>query len=368
MNDIILTPSDFVALVNQTLEFAYPIVVIEGELSEFKISKNKWVYFSLKDDASIVKFFGTIYQIPGPLEDGMIVRVVGNPRLHNRFGFSVNVQSVAPVGEGSIKKAADLLKVKLQKEGLFDPARKRRLPRYPSRVGLITAATSAAYADFTKIAAARWGGVEINVADVYVQGDQSVGSIIQAIENLNMLSNPPEFIVLIRGGGSLEDLAAFSDERVVLAVAASRLPMVVAIGHEVDESLAELAADIRASTPSNAAELIFPDKKHELANLKITKSNFESEVYDQISNQAEVVKNSADHLGRLIENILSFEKQRLDSSRRLAELFNPRSALKRGYAIVRKQGQTITKTAQVKPGDNLSIDLSDGIIKVIAEV
>jgi exodeoxyribonuclease VII large subunit len=168
MEGVVLSPVDFVALLNQTLEFAYPTVTIEGELSNFRISKNRWVYFDLQDDAASVKFFGTVYMLPGPLEDGLKLRVVGSPRLHPRFGFSINILSMAPVGEGSIKKAADLLAAKLEAEGLFDPARKRLLPPAPKTIGLITAAASAAYADFIKILNERWGGIEILLADVYV--------------------------------------------------------------------------------------------------------------------------------------------------------------------------------------------------------
>jgi exodeoxyribonuclease VII large subunit len=151
-----LTPTDFVAVLNQTLETAYPHVVIEGELSNFRISKNRWVYFDLKDDHASVKFFGTVYSLPGPLEEGMLLKVSGSPRLHPLFGFSVNFQTIELSGEGTIKKAFELLLKKLTLEGLFDDSRKRRLPYPPQTIGLITSRESAAYADFTKIINARW--------------------------------------------------------------------------------------------------------------------------------------------------------------------------------------------------------------------
>ena len=218
-----LSVSDFVALLNQTLEFAYPSVTIIGELANFRVSKNRWVYFDLKDDKASVKFFGTVYQLPGPLEEGMLLKVRGQPRLHQLYGFSVNVLSMLPAGEGSIRRAADLLQAKLTVEGLFDPARKRALPYPPSRVGLITSAQSAAYADFIKIMNARWQGVEIELIDVQVQGEPAPEQISQAIEQFNAQALPPEVLVLIRGGGSAEDLAAFSSEQVTRAVAASRV-------------------------------------------------------------------------------------------------------------------------------------------------
>ena len=145
MPEIIYSPTDFVAVINQTLEYAYPRVTIEGELANFRVSKNRWVYFDLKDENANVSFFGTIYQLPGPLEDGLMVRAIGLPRLHPRFGFSVTLESLVPVGEGALKKASDLLHKKLEKEGLFAPERKRSLPLTPQRIGLITAAKSAAY-------------------------------------------------------------------------------------------------------------------------------------------------------------------------------------------------------------------------------
>ena len=171
MDDLVLTVSDFVAVFNQTIEFAYPNVVLRGELANLRVSKNRWVYFDLKDDLASVKCFGTVYQLPGPLEDGMLLEVRAVPRLHPQFGFSLTVQNITPVGEGSIKRAATLLQAKLAKEGLFDENRKRRLPYPPARVGLITSVGSAAYADFIKILDARWGGIELLMADVQVQGE-----------------------------------------------------------------------------------------------------------------------------------------------------------------------------------------------------
>src|SRR5262249_23678661 len=157
---------EFVAVCNQTLEYAYPHVTVTGELANFRISKNRWVYFDLKDDEACVRFFGTVYQLPGPLEDGMTLAVSGVPRLHPLYGFSINVLSMRPTGEGSIKKAAQLLEAKLTQEGLFDPQRKRALPYPPTHIGLITSAESAAYRDFIKVLGERWGGVRISLIDV----------------------------------------------------------------------------------------------------------------------------------------------------------------------------------------------------------
>lgn len=367
MQDLILSPSDFVALVNQTLEFAYPNVVIEGEICNFQVARGRWVYFALKDELSTVQFFGSVYNLPGPLEDGLQVRVLGNPRLHAKFGFSVNVLSIAPVGQGSIKKAADLLSAKLAAEGLFDPARKRGLPAMPSRIGLITAGKSAAYADFVKILAERWGGVEIDFADALVQGDQAPISIIKAIEHINQLAEPPEVLVITRGGGSAEDLAAFNDERVVRAVATSRIPTLIAIGHEIDESLAELAADARASTPSNAASLVVPDRKHEISGLQIKRQSLAADVVDIYGDQLIYLEDSRVHLAQQITRLLEVERERLGASRRLSSLYDPRAALRRGYALVRKDGKIVSRVALAKLRDSLQLDLSDGKLNVTVD-
>lgn len=364
MQDVVLSPTDFVALVNQTLEFAYPNVVIEGELCNFRIAKNRWIYFSLKDEVAQVEFFGSVYQLPGPLEEGMKVRALGNPRLHTKFGFSVNVINLSPVGEGSIKKAADLVAAKLYSEGLFELSRKRALPAMPSRLGLITAAGSAAYHDFIKILGERWSGATVLFADAYVQGDQAPASIIKAIEHMNQLAEPPEVLVITRGGGSVEDLAAFNDERVVRAVAASRIPTIVAVGHEIDESLAELAADIRASTPSNAAQLATPDKKHEQARLAAERSSLLAELLDIHRQQTLAVQTAKQNLSAGILAMLNVEKQRLVANRRLVALFNPEAALKRGYAIVRKNSHIVSDLKQVSEGDTLNVVMRGGTLKV----
>jgi len=364
MPDLVLSPTDFVALVNQTLEFAYPNVIIEGELSDFRVSKNRWVYFSLKDDVSSVQFFGTVYQLPGPLEDGLNIRVVGMPRLHHKFGFSINIVSLSPVGEGSIKKAADLLRAKLEAEGLFAQERKRTLPTYPETIGLITAGGSAAYADFIKILDERWGGAEIQFIDVYVQGEQAAGQIVQAIEHINQLAEPPEVLVITRGGGSAEDLNAFNDERVVRAVASSRIPIVVAVGHEVDESLAELAADMRASTPSNAAQIVVPDKHHELSHLKIKRQGLMQDLIDLYEDASQGLTADREYLTSQVFRLFEIEHERLLANRRLSTLFDPSAALRRGYAIVRQGRQIVTKTGQTKAGQGLDVQLSDGKLNV----
>ncbi|HEY5806101.1 MAG TPA: exodeoxyribonuclease VII large subunit [Candidatus Saccharimonadales bacterium] len=357
--EIIFTVSEFVGVLNQTLEYAYPHVTVTGELANFKVSKNRWVYFDLKDETAMVRFFGTVYQLPGPLEDGMLLAVSGMPRLHPQYGFSVSVISIRPTGEGSIKKAATLLQEKLAKEGLFEPERKRPLPHPPTHIGLITSAESAAYRDFVKVLSARWGGMRISLIDVQVQGEASAVQLVAAIEQCNQMAEPPEVLVITRGGGSAEDLQAFSTEQVTRAVAASRIPTLVAIGHEVDVSLAELAADRRASTPSNAAELLVPDRRAVLAGLEADKERLEREARRALKDFATELTLSAGILHVTAERALVVAKQQLNNKRQLLHAFDPQAALQRGYALVRLDGSLVRSGKQIEAGDDISISLSD---------
>ncbi len=354
------SPSDFVAVVNQTFEFAYPYVEIVGELANFRVSKGKWVYFDLKDETASVKFFGSVYNLPGPLEDGMVVRVSGAPRLSPLYGFSVSFQQITPVGEGALKRAADLLRKKLEQEGLFDPAHKRALPYPPSRVGLITSGQSAAYRDFLKVLGARWRDVEIVHADVGVQGDAAVGEVVRAIELLNQRSDI-DALVLTRGGGSADDLAVFGSEQVVRAVAASKVPTMVAIGHEVDVSLAELAADMRASTPSNAAELLVPSVQDVLRDIRNIRDGMTMMLSQKLAHEVAEVGAIQNALALRFGELLRTATEAVAGQRTLLGALNPTAILDRGYAIVRRiDGGVVRTTTSVHAGDSLRITLSDG--------
>lgn len=361
-NELIFSVSDFVAVLNQTLEFAYPSTLIVGEIANFRVSKGKWVYFDLKDDHSSVKFFGTIYQLPGPLEDGMMLQVRGVPRLHNLYGFSVNVQFMQPVGEGSLKKAADLLLKKLEAEGLFDPARKRALPYPPRKIGLITSGESAAYHDFMKILHERWSGVEVLHADVQVQGEAAIGQIVSAIQYFNTHADDVEVLVITRGGGSADDLAAFSTEQVTRAVAGSRIPTIVAIGHEVDISLAELAADQRASTPSNAAQLLVPDKVQTLQAIEASRVTLGQSLMQVVTDAQDAVGDQKQALHHGVWRALERVHHRLQLQHQLLHALNPTAALRRGYAIVRKEANVVRSAKHVHVGDTLRVTFSDGTV------
>lgn len=333
--DIRLSVSDFVALVNQTLEYAMPNIVIVGEVSGYNVRQGKWVRFKLKDETSAVDFFGSTFQVRTPLEDGMVVAVLGRPRLSDKWGFSVSIQSVQPVGEGSIKRGFDLLLKKLEAEGLFDPARKRPLPEFPKRIGLISSTQAAGYADFIKVLNGRWGGMQVEVANTLVQGINAPGQITRAIEYFNQVGEPPEVLVIVRGGGDPDDLAAFNDEGLVRAISASRIPTLVGVGHEIDTTLADLVVDVRASTPSNAAQILVPDKRELIER---SRSVVKSIVPIMQATLAEYRRETADLMangGLMITERIRSLKDETASTLRLLTQYDPETVLARGYALVR---------------------------------
>lgn len=364
MEQTILQVSDLLALVNQTLEYALPTVVVEGEVAEFSISRGKFVFFNLKDDTGAVGCFMMSFALHQPLEDGMRVRIVAQPRLTDWGKFSLTVRQILPVGEGSIKRAFELLRSKLQKEGLFDESRKRTLPNMPTHIGLIASVESAGYADFIKILNHRWGGVAVDVADVQVQGLSAAEQILRAVDYFNQQADPPQVLVVVRGGGSADDLAVFNDEALVRAIAGSRVPTMVGVGHEVDTSLCDLAADVRAATPSNAAQLLVPDRAAILAEL----TQREKRLADMLSTHAETIRRTLalalSTMLKQIELAVGERRQHIKQAELLLKQLDPHIVLQRGYALVRDaKNQIVRQASQARPGDVLTITLAHAIIE-----
>ncbi|MBP9812843.1 exodeoxyribonuclease VII large subunit [Candidatus Saccharibacteria bacterium] len=361
---LVFTPTDFVAITNQVFETAFGFSYIEGELANFRISKNKWLYFDIKDASSKVACFGSVYAMPGPLEEGMTVVVGGRATMHSQFGFNFTIQSIAPSGQGSIKKAFDLLKAKLTAEGLFEEARKRSVPYPPNNIALVTSLESAAYADFIKVLSHRWPFANLAVYDSLVQGDQAPTQLVNAINNANANEVLADVLVITRGGGSADDLSAFNDERVVRAVASSRIPTVVAIGHEVDESLAELASDKRASTPSNAAELLVPDRQAEARQILGLKPRLSSSFKTIITSNLENNQRSLENIKSIFNAKLRTAQAELDLSKHRLKLLNPRSVLKKGYSVVRQTGGAVVKNSKsLNVGQNIELIFYQGSAK-----
>lgn len=335
MENIPLSVSDFVALVNQTLEYAYPTVAVVGEVSEFKVNQGKWVSFKLKDGGAVVNCFMSVFQLRIPIEDGMKVLVTANPKLNPKGYFNLNVRLVKPVGEGSIKKGFELLKEKLEKEGLFAPERKRQLPAMPTRIGVVTSTESAAYADFCTILNQRWGGAQVIVAHTQVQGDPAADQMIRAINYMNELEQLPEVLVIIRGGGAAEDLMAFNDEQLARSIAASRIPTLVGVGHEIDHTLADMVADVRAATPTNAAEIVVPDKQAVLADVRQKVIHMGQLLIRNIDDYSVRNREALRHALRRIDHVYEQTESRLEALMLAIRQVNPSSVLRQGYAIMR---------------------------------
>lgn len=341
--------SDFIASLNQTLDYAYPTVVVEGEVASFRVNQGKWVFFDIKDDTSSVSCFMSVFQLRIPIEDGMTVLVRANPKVTKWGKFSLTIQSIHPKGEGSIKKSFDLLKSKLNKEGLFALERKRMLPAMPQHIAVISSVQAAGYADFIKILNERWGGIKVDVAHVQVQGDAAAEQIVRAIQYFNEQEVLPEVLVIIRGGGSADDLATFNDELLVRAVAASRIPTLVGVGHEVDVTLADMVADVRAATPSNAAQIVVPDRNEvkNMMRLKLLRAGDSLQVIVEkgLRDTHELLRSS---LTRIDERIL-FDRQALVTMAAQLRAYDPEAVMARGYAIVRGTvtvGSTLTVERQ----------------------
>ena len=378
MNDQILSVSELSDYINQTLEYAYPSVVVEGEVSSFKISQGKWVFFDIKDSQTTLGCFMSIYQLNTPLEDGMLVRVVAQPKLTTWGKFSLTVKSVELAGEGSVKKAFELLKLKLEKEGLFALDRKRQLPQYPKRVALVTSKQAAAYNDFVTILQDRWGGVSVDHLQVQVQGSSAPQQSVEAIEYFNMKAADYDALVIIRGGGSAEDLQAFQTEPVARAIYSSEIATVVAIGHEDDISLAELVADLRAATPTDAARLLVPDKKSVITQLEASislQSELTLKILQRESDKLTRFHNSLRFVIDSAVSDLSSKQYRLNSaistainsshsefavlSQKLTSL-SPQSVLDRGYAVVSYEGRSVSSTSTLKNNDSIMVQLAQG--------
>lgn len=331
--EIKFSVSEFIDICNQSLDYAFPSVIIEGEVASFKVNQGKWVFFDLKEGDSSVSCFMVVTQLRAALTDGMKVRVRATPKLTRWGKFSLTVSQVMPVGEGSIKKNFELLKKRLMAEGLFDPARKRPIPQGLSKIGVISSTNAAGYIDFLKILSDRWGGMEIQTVNTQVQGLAAPEQIVRALDYFNQRAEV-EAIIIVRGGGSADDLAAFNDEGLARAIASSRIPIMTGIGHEVDESLADLVADVRASTPSNAAERLAPDRQEILRRVQYGLNRIQSTIKERLEYLSSEVQRRIQEAKKQILLKIEQSEHHVQETMRILQSLNPESVLKRGYAIV----------------------------------
>ncbi len=341
-----------------------PTVWVEGEVTELR-RHERWasVFFTLKDPAdgaclpaSMPR--GRFDALRLDLADGERVHVFGRPELYEARGeFRLRVLSVERFGIGAHLAAIDRLKAKLAGEGLFADERKRPLPRLPRRIGLVTGNDAAAKRDVLATIAARFPPARVLVAETYVQGPKAAPAIIDA---LRRLSEEPEIdvLVLARGGGSFEDLLPFSEEQLVRAIAASRVPIVSAVGHEQDTPLCDLAADVRASTPTAAGRLVVPDLRELLERLGRSRSSLQRSVRRSLERERQRLTHVRLRLDRAPSLALERKRSSLEHTHGRLRALSPRSTLARGYAIVR----TTEGIAKSPPhsGAHVEVEVAEG--------
>ena len=383
---MVLTVSELTRRIKSTLEVGYPSVVVTGELSNAKIHTSGHFYFSLKDASAQLN--GVMWRSRVGLlafrpQDGMKVVVSGRITVYEpRGAYQIDAWSIKPVGVGELQLAFDRLKQKLESEGLFDADRKRPIPEIPQKIGVVTSATGAAIHDILTVIARRFPAVEIILRAAQVQGVGAAEDIAAGIDELNTI---PDIDVMIvgRGGGSLEDLWAFNEEPVARALARSRIPVISAVGHEVDYTIADYVADLRAPTPSAAAELVVPDRVAVLDQVANSWYTIKREVESHLAERKERIAHlltsygfgrPADLLRQYVQRIddlhqdLSlavanrltlFETRHRAVAQRLAAL-DPHLPLERGFVLVRRNGDVIVRSTLLHSGDKVSLEFNDG--------
>jgi exodeoxyribonuclease VII large subunit len=357
----VLTVSQTIKLCNTLFDGMQ--LKVEGEVTSYSLNQGKFIFFDLKDENEEAKLgcFMMAFQLSTPIEDGMRVIVYAKPGIYPKNGqFRLTVTKVEPKGEGSLKRSFELLRAKLQAEGLFDQARKRPIPRFVSRVGVISSSEAAGFGDFKKIAFQRLPGIKFYFVPVSVQGKEAEREISQAFDSLNSTLTL-DAIVLIRGGGSLEDLQAFNGEAVARSIVRSKVPVMVGVGHEKDITIADYCADVRASTPSNAAQLLLPTKE-EVQNLVIRLTqDGQRRVEQEISRQRQTIQFKVERMKQKLLYEIQNSRQLVQNLIKQISALSPQETLNRGYSLTAKEnGELVTKATQLKPGEKIVSQFSSG--------
>jgi exodeoxyribonuclease VII large subunit len=384
-----LTVWELTSQIKDLLEAAFPSVWVAGEVSNFARSQSGHCYLTLKDDRAqlrAVMWRGVASRLRFDLSDGLEVICRGHLDLYaSRGTYQLVIADIVPKGMGALELALRQLREKLAREGLFDAARKRPLPPFVRRIAVITSPTGAAIRDFLQVLARRWRGADVLVAPVRVQGEGAGAEIAAAIETVNRLPERPDCIVVTRGGGSMEDLWAFNEERVVRAIAASRIPVISAVGHEIDVTLADLVADVRALTPSEAAELVAPAADELVADLRQVQrrlaAGLRSRAAAARSRLDAVARHAAfrrpfqrvlelnqrlDELAarslRAVRTRLRLARQQADTAGGRLESLSPLAVLARGYSLTQRtaDGRLVRTAAELSPGEQITNRFASG--------
>lgn len=369
-------------------------IFIEGEISNFTDHyKSGHLYFSLKDEKSVIKavmFAGSARRLRFRPQDGMKVIIRGRVSVYEPSGqYQLYAEDMQPDGVGALSLAYEQLKARLAEEGLFDREHKRPLPPYPEKIGVITSPSGAAVRDILQITARRWPVAEIVFCPVLVQGEGAPAQLTEAVQALNR-ANACDVIIIGRGGGSLEDLWAFNDETLARAVYASAIPVVSAVGHETDFTICDFAADLRAPTPSAAAELCTPDLLEEQERLR----SFHRYFLEESKNLVEYLRQSVDilvqdsplndpaayvqacreRLRELMERLVRRGQAQLDKNKGALSVLagkldslSPLRVLARGYAVVYDSaGRAVADAGRLTPGEVVTVRAAKG--KAVAEI
>jgi exodeoxyribonuclease VII large subunit len=384
-----LSVSELTDHIKGLLEGAFPSVWVSGEVSNFARPRSGHCYLTLKDESaqlSAVIWRGVASHVPFDLHDGLEVVCRGYLSLYGPQGrYQLVIQEIEPKGIGALELALRQLRAKLAREGLFDPAHKRPLPRFARQIAVVTSPTGAAIRDFLEVLRRRWRLTDVLIVPVRVQGEGSAQEIAAAIEQVNRLNRRIDCLVVTRGGGSLEDLWSFNEEVVCRAIYASRIPVISAIGHEIDVTLSDLVADVRALTPSEAAERIAPASDEMQARLEqyrrhlvnalrsravTARSRLDSlathRAFRRPFERVQLLTRRLDELGaaadRAIRGQVRDAHHRLDTLAASLESLSPLGVLSRGYSLTQRvsDGRLVRDARDLVPGDQLRTRFSHG--------
>ena len=383
MDDARFSVAQFNQAVNTTLTSAIGEVIVEGEITQLSVSTKGGVNIVIKDqnESAILNVSGYAPRVEGLklIEQGMKVAAYGTPNLWSAGGrFSLQIYKIMPLGEGALKEAYEKLKRELEADGLFAVERKRPLPDYIQRIALLTGKDSAAQSDFLKILKENNAGIEIDFYPVQVQGKYAEQEILNTLININNIDY--DCIVLVRGGGSLEDLITFNSEKIAKTIFAMRVPVVVGVGHEKDESIADFVADVRASTPSQAAyyliannenfiksqdmklEVIQKALKDKLISNRLNIENKASNISQRLLNFLQRIDSKISKLGYLYKGFPQYIEKissQIDGFEKLFLSYNPKNVLNKGYAFITDEsGKVVSDKDSLNVGQNININLA----------
>lgn len=364
-NQKILTVSELTRDIKEVLENVFCEVFVEGEISNLRQPSSGHVYFSLKDEQAqlrAVLFKNASSRIKFALADGMKAICSGRVGVYERDGqYQLYVNDVTPKGRGALQLAFEQLKERLAKEGLFDEARKRPLPFLPGSIGVVTSLTGAVIQDILHVLDRRFPEAHIVIYPVRVQGQGAAEDIATAIQDLNELKSV-DVIILARGGGSLEDLWCFNEELVARAIFNSALPVISAVGHQTDYTIADFVADRRAPTPSAAAEIVMPSRLELDERIENLLSHLWRSLMDFVPQHVQRVDDLIEQAARALQQRVRTEEMRFNSALNEMDALSPLAVLKRGYSVTTalEDEKVIVSTQGLKKGERVKTRLSKG--------